>query len=124
MGPDDVSLDAGIRAVYGAVYVRLGGKVHERVDLFLTKQALDQRGITDVPLYESELDTVHDRLEVRQVAGISERIKHDDSLVGALPEPMMNEVRADEARTSSNQQPSHPSSLQERFAVVCASATA
>ena len=55
MSADDVGLDEGVGALDRAVDVRFGGEVHDGVDALLAQQLLDQRGIADIAVDESEL---------------------------------------------------------------------
>jgi len=54
VGAHDIGLDKGIRAVDGPVDMRLGGKMHDRIDAFLTQQVLDPFAVADITVDESE----------------------------------------------------------------------
>jgi hypothetical protein len=44
------------------------------------------------------------RRQIVQVAGIRQRVEHDDAVVGVFREPMMDKIRADEAGAASDEE--------------------
>ena len=85
------------RAEDGAVDVRLRGEVHDRVD---GPDLVDLLADGDV-----SLPALHILGEVGPVAGVGELVEDDDVL--ACRQHPLDEMRADETRTSCNEKPHH-----------------
>jgi hypothetical protein len=79
------------------------GKMHHVVEIVTTKEALDQLSVADVAMDELEVFILLHHIEIGPVAGIGERIKHDDQIVRMQPPPIQNEVGADEPRAAGYQ---------------------
>ena len=75
--------------------VRLGREVDDGVDPLLAKRLLGELAVADVSLHED--DPVLDRREALPVAGVGQQVVGDDVVVRMLLEPVVDEVRADEA---------------------------
>ena len=113
VGADDVGLDKGIRALDRAVHVRLGGKMHDGVEPLLAQQPLDEGRIADVALHEAVFRTLCGRGQIRDIAGIGQRVEHHHAIPRVPGQPVMHEIRADEAGAAGNEQSCHgPSAVQ------------
>ena len=97
----NVGADEFFRAEDGAVDVTFGGEVHERARLNAAEEAGDESAIIDVSMHKFVAGMVGDGKKVRRVAGVSKVVEVDDA-GGFLPQPLENEVAADESRTSGN----------------------
>ena len=75
--------------------MRLGREVHDDVDPLARKRLLRELDVADVALDED--DPVLDVDEARAVAGVRQQVVGDDVVVRVLLEPVVDEVRADEA---------------------------
>src|SRR5205823_7960423 len=77
------------------------GEVDDDVDLVLAEDVLDDVEVRDVGL--DERHAIVDRLEVRSVARVRQEVERDDAVVGMTFGPVMDEVRADEAGSSGDE---------------------
>ena len=98
----DVGFDERFGAADRAIDVALGGKVRDHVDGFGRQQFLDQRAIEDRALDEAEARVAMRRREVGEIAGIGQRVEHDDPL-GVAGEQMRDKIGADEASAARDQ---------------------
>src|ERR1700730_17254866 len=96
--------------------------MRDGVDGLLAQQTFHRFTVADVPMYEPVLRTLLCRVQVREIAGIGQRIEYDDPITGMLAQPVENEVRADEARAARDEQSRHGQALQGRPVAACASA--
>ncbi len=87
----------------GVAVVRLGGEVHDRVDLLGVEHLVEAGRVGDVALGED--DPVAEVAQVREVARVGERVVGDDVVVGALGRPVAHEVRADEPGGAGDEEP-------------------
>ena len=97
MRTDDISLDKGSRPGDRTVDVGFGGKVHDRVDLLLSKQCFDRSLVSDVCFDEAILLVLCNRLEAREVSGIGQGIENHDPVTRGLICPVVYKVCANEA---------------------------
>ena len=100
--PKHVRAEEARRIDDGEAVVRLGREVHDDFDPLVAERALGV-AVADVALHEH--DPVVDRGEVRPVAGIREQVEDDDVVVRVPLEPVVHEVRADEAGPAGDEQP-------------------
>src|SRR5665213_4534529 len=103
MGADDIGLDEEFRSGNGSVHMRLGGEMHQSVKLLLNQQFLDRCGVADVSVNESQFRAGLDGFEICQIPRICQRIEDHQPASGMLLEPIMYEIRADEAAATGNQ---------------------
>jgi len=78
-------------------------EMHHQIEVVATKQRLNQPGVADVAMNELEVFISLHCIEIGPVAGIGERVEHDDQIVRIQPTPIQNEVGADKTRTASDQ---------------------
>ena len=104
VGADDIGFDKGVGAGDGAVDVALGGEMDDGVDEMAAQQLLGQRLVANVAMHEMEVAGAFKSGEIVALAGISERIEHDDGVSRMLTPPVMGEIRTNEAGSSGNQQ--------------------
>src|SRR5690606_11445750 len=89
---------------------------------FFAEDLLDEGSVADVAVDEAE--AVFRRLEIAPtrgisfqvgevltVAGVGQGVQHDDAVARVAGEPVVDEVRADEAGASGDQQSSHSMDL-------------
>ena len=95
-GADDVGLNEVFGAVDAAVDVRFGGKIDDGARLVLGEQPGDEIEVADVALDEEVARVAVQGGEVLEVAGVGERVKVDDRLVG-LAQPVEDKIAADKA---------------------------
>ena len=106
-GADDVGLDEVFRAVDAAVDVRFGGKIDDGARLVLGEQPGDEVEVADVALDEEVARVALQGGEVLEVAGVGQRVEVDDGLIG-LGQPVEDEVAADEAGTTGDEDHVYP----------------
>jgi hypothetical protein len=81
---DHVGLYKGPRPVDGAVDVRLGSEVDDGRGTILGEQAVDQRAVTDPPLYEDMVWVIRDRRQGVGVASVGQGVEIDYPVVSAF----------------------------------------
>ncbi len=91
----------------GPVDVRFRGEMYDRVDSLLPQQPLDEPRVADVSLHESQLRALLDVLEIGEIAGVSQRIEHDEALARVGLQPVVHEVGADEAGAAGDEESRH-----------------
>ena len=99
---DDVGLDEVLGPVDGAVYMRLGRKIHHRAGLVLGQQSSHQLRVTDVPLHKDMARIPLHTVQIVQIARISELVEVDHGLTGGS-EPVKDKVGANETRAAGYQ---------------------
>ena len=112
--PHDVGRDERGRVVQGVVVVRLGRIVHQRVPRTAepAHQLVHQRRVADVPLHQ--LDPVGRQTRQRLRRGrIRQLVQHRHVHIGVLDQEV-DEVGADEPRTTRHQKPPHGSQPTEQ----------
>ncbi len=82
--------------------MRLGREVDDDVDRVVAQSRLGQRAIADVAF--DEVDPLLDRGQALPVAGVREQVVDDDMVVGMPFEPVVDEVRADEAGAAGDEE--------------------
>ena len=85
-----------------AVNVRFGGKIDYGAGLMLGEEFGDEVEVADVALDEAVARVALHRGQVLEVAGVGQRVEVDDGL-GQLGQPVEDEVAADEAGATSNE---------------------
>ena len=113
MDADDAGAQERFGIEDGAVDVRLGREVHHRVGL--GDQRRGHTGVGDVAADEPEasghLGVVADRLEVRLVAGIGQRVEDRDARPIAPRQDVADVARADEPGPARDEEPPRRSRL-------------
>ena len=90
-----------------SIDVRLGGKVHDRIDSLALHDFLHRFAIADVALDERKLLAVCDGLQTGNVAGVSKRIEADNDVGRVMLHPVLDEIAADKTCSSCNQHSTH-----------------
>ncbi len=98
----DVGEDELPRRLERPVHVRLGGEVHDHVDV--RRQLSHDVGVADVAADEPEARVGADRIEIALVAGVGELVEHDHRIAGVIAEGHAHELAADESRPTGDQQ--------------------
>ena len=93
---DDVSVDEGMRAVNGSIDVRLGSEVDHGGWLMRSEHARHRDAIGDVAVHEDHARILQRPFEIEQVTRVGELVDDDEPLRAVL-ERMADEIRADEA---------------------------
>jgi hypothetical protein len=91
----------------GAVDVGFGGKMDDDLDGVLREDAVYQLPIADVSLDEQVSPRVKYATEIVRVGRVREGVQIDDEDAGIGALEVMDEVRADEARPSCDQDGPH-----------------
>src|SRR5687768_4719732 len=107
MGAANVRIDERVGPVDGAVDVGFRRKMHDGVDTLALHDLSHRVSIADVRLDEREAGVVGDGLEARKIPRVRKRIQAYDRIAGMMLDPVMNEVRADEAGRSRDEQSTH-----------------
>ena len=102
-GRHNVGRDEFRRTVNRAIDMGFGREVQYRSRAISCQQSLDLRAIANVPAHEHMARIVLQRDEVAQIAGVTELVEIDDRLI-ARREPVENEIGADEAGASGDQE--------------------
>ena len=89
----------------GERVVRLGGEVDDDLGPVVAQRRLRELPVADVALYER--DAILDPREALAVPRIREQVVDDDLVVGVPLEPVVDEVRADEAGSAGDEE-AHP----------------
>src|SRR5256885_15864523 len=89
------------------IHVGHRGEIDHRVDA--AGDVADQLAVADVAVDEGVARIALDVLQVRRVARVGELVEVDDGVVGARREDVSNEVRADEAAPTRDEQLHPPS---------------
>jgi hypothetical protein len=82
--------------------VRLCREVDDDLDRVLAQRRLGQLAVADVPL--DERDSLLDRGEAGPIARVGEQVVDDDVIVRVPLEQVVDEVRADEARSAGHEE--------------------
>ena len=102
-GPADVGLDERKGVQERAVDMGLGGEVDDGVDL--GGKRVDQLFLADVSVHEAITWPAFELDQVGQVPRVGELVEHSDLDLGPRPAEVADEVRADEACGSRDQDP-------------------
>src|SRR5688500_16719354 len=81
--------------------------MHDGVDTLALHDLSHRVSIADVRLDEREAGVVGDGLEARKIPRVRKRIQAYDRIAGMMLDPVVNEVRADEAGRSPDEQSTH-----------------
>lgn len=84
--------------------MRLRCEVHKSIERSVAQQRKHAIAFADVAMFE--LDGGYS-VEVGAVAGVGERVEHDDDVVWMALTPATHEVYADEAGATGDEQTSH-----------------
>ena len=60
--------------------------------------------VADVAVHEAEFGACCGRREVREIPGIGQRVEHHHPIAGVMAQPVVHEIRADEAGAAGDQQ--------------------
>jgi hypothetical protein len=63
----------------------------------------DGAGIADIAFYEAIPGIERDRFQVGQISGVGQFVEIDDGIILAEAENVVDEIRADEARSASDE---------------------
>ncbi len=107
MCAEDVRGDEDIGVGDGTIDMRLGGEMHHRVDVFLAQEFFHARPVANVTDHESEARLRLAAVEVSPVPGVGERVQHHHAITRVGGEPVLGEMRTDEARTAGDEQSTH-----------------
>src|ERR1700733_12494572 len=99
MRADHIGAYEVVRTQDRAIHMRLGRKVHERVDAMPLEQPADGILVADIPAHELEARVPFEAGETFDVARVGKRVQHDDLALGRAAQPIAHEVRADESRS-------------------------
>ena len=100
--PERVRAEEPARIDDREAVVRLGGEVDDHPDLLAPHRALRKLAVADVSL--DERDPVLDRGQIGTVARVREQVVDDHVVVRIPLEPVVDEVRADEARAARDEE--------------------
>src|SRR5437762_8820508 len=81
--------------------------MHDGVDSFALDYVANGVAVADVALDEGESLVIRERLEVREVPGVRERVERDNRVARMMLCPEMDEVGADESGRPGNKHPTH-----------------
>ena len=87
-------------------------EVHDGVDALGAQEILDERGVADAAVNETQLGTFLGARQSREIAGIRQRIEDDEPLARMPRQPVMHEIRTDEAGASGDEQATQSAYLQ------------
>lgn len=102
-GSNEIRLDELLRIVDRAVHVRLGGKVHHRINRMLPQQRSDQVPVADVAADKHVPRVRLHRGETGAVSRIGELVKRHHTLdfhakiAAGIAQKVMDQIRADES---------------------------
>src|SRR5687767_3471791 len=101
--PDEIGLDERRRPGDGTVDVRLRSEMHYSVDLIFREHLVHQGGVGDVALREAMPKLGHHVPEIIERACVCKRVerRHSYALIGL--EQMLDKVRADETRSTGDE---------------------
>src|SRR3984893_1211710 len=102
----------------GSIDVRFRGEMDNRIDSLALDDVVHRRAVADIALYEREALVVRERLEVRQIAGVRQRVESHDRIAPMMLGPEMDEVGADESGRTRYQHPTHRDFLPRSFGFV------
>ena len=100
--PEDVRAEEPRRVDHGERVVRLGGEVDDGVDVVLPQRRLGEVAVADVALDED--DPLLDGRQALAVPRVREQVVDDDVVVRVPLEPVVDEVRADEAGSAGDEE--------------------
>ena len=103
---DDVRFDEGARVVDGAVDVRLGRQIQDRVGPLLGEYASHHGPIGNIRPHEADAGIFERLFEVQQAARVGELVD-DDETVGGVNERVLDEVRPDETCATGDEESGH-----------------
>src|ERR1700682_5344036 len=92
--------------------------MNDRVDSLALDDVVHGRAIADIALYEREALVVREGLEIRQIAGVRQRVESHDRVASMMLGPEMDEVGADESGRTRYQHPTHRSVFPRSFGFV------
>jgi len=89
--------------------VRLGRKVHNRVDVVLLDRLMHLGGIADIPQDKGKAGILGHILKVIRVACIGQLVVYDDAIVRMGPQHIVDKVRANKACSTCDEDVLHGS---------------
>src|SRR5271156_6445259 len=95
----DIRFDHGCRLIDTAVDVRLGREMND--GLATGHGRFDGGRIANIALDKGVLRTIRDGIKVREISSVSQFVVVDDGMVLGEAQDVSDEIRADEARSSS-----------------------
>jgi len=98
-----VGADERGRSGDGAIDVRLGGEVHDRIDCMRLEGAAHPFEIADVAVDEPDAPAAAQSFDAGEIARIGQRIENCHATVRLSRAPMPGEIRADESGTTGDQ---------------------
>ncbi|MNP33767.1 hypothetical protein D3C76_1270280 [compost metagenome] len=98
---NDIGLDEFSRPADRAIFMRLGGQMHDRIGLVLLQNAVNLHAVTDINPLENIARALADLSQGFKISGISQLIDVDYRVAG-VGDDMSNDCRADKARAASD----------------------
>jgi len=87
--------------------VGLGGEVRHGVDALVLHEPVDELLVADVALHEAEVGLALGVLEVQRAPRVRERVQHHHPVLRMRLQPMVQEIRADEAGAAGDEDLTH-----------------
>src|ERR1700674_788942 len=106
----DVGIDESIWSVYGSIHMTFRRKMNDRVQSMVLNELSDEVIIADIAMHEGDL---RNAIQISAVPRIGQGIQDHHHIVRIQHSPVVNEIGADESRSSSHQQFSHDVSPHE-----------
>jgi hypothetical protein len=97
-GAVDIGADERVGCHDGAIDVALGCQVHDGLGLMFTQKRGDERGIADVPAYESVAGIAEHGGKIFWITRVSLQVEIDDAT--AVCDPLQDEIRSNKARAA------------------------
>ena len=90
---EDICLNKYARILDGTVYMALGGKMHNAVNIILLKDFADCFRIADISFYKCIVVSVLDILEVLEISGVCKFVHIDNAdLIAVFFEHIVNVI--------------------------------
>lgn len=67
-------------------------EMHDGIDLFFAQKCGNRTRIRNAPMDKTILFLAGDLLQIGQIAGIGQRVKHDDFVLRILIHPVLHEI--------------------------------
>src|ERR1700681_650136 len=95
--------------------MRFCSEMDDRIDPLALDDVVHGRAVSDIALSERAPLVVREWLEIRQIAGVRERVESHDHVARMMLGPEMDEVGADESGRARYQHPTHRDSFLRSF---------
>ena len=82
--------------------MRFCRKVNDHIELFFSKQLINEFPIPDITFHKFEIRLIHNRFECFQISGISQKIQDDNLIFWVSINHVMSEITADESGAACN----------------------